>query len=331
LSEVCLVTGATGFIGGQLVERLLGAGRRVRCLARPTSDTRALERLQVEIARGDLTDPASVARAAAGVIDILHCGALVSDWATVAEIRRTNVAGTRHVMQAALHAGVRRVVHISSTDVYGHPAGGRYIQESQPPARFSNWYSRTKLEAESEVRRAASTGAVPAVVLRPATIYGPGSVNVVGEIAKALRAGNMLLIDRGRAVAGLCYIDNLVDAVTLALSAEAAAGQTFNVTDGLDITWRQFVGDLAHGLGSPPPRFSLSYPVASGLGLAMEQSYRLLRTAAGLHMAPLLSRQAVDVMGRDQSFSNARIRQRLGWEPRIGYEAGLRHTLDWLA
>lgn len=284
----------------------------------------------MEIAAGDLTDPASVARAAAGVTDILHCGALVSDWATVPEIRRANVAGTRHVMQAALHAGVRRVVHISSTDVYGHPAGGRCIQESQPPARFSNWYSRTKLEAESEVRRAASTGAVRAVVLRPATIYGPGSVNVVGEIAKALRAGNMLVIDRGRAVAGLCYIDNLVDAVTLALSADAAAGQTFNVTDGLEITWRQFVADLARGLGSPPPRFSLPYPVASGLGLALEQSYRLLRSAAGLHMAPLLSRQAVDVMGRDQSFSNARIRQRLGWQPRIGYEAGLRHTLDWL-
>ncbi len=330
MSEVCLVTGGTGFIGGHVVERLVKTGHRVRCLARQTSDTQALERLDVEIAEGDLTNPASVARAAAGATYILHCGALVSDWATVPEIRRTNVGGTRHVMQAALQAGIKRVIHVSSTDVYGHPKGVREIDESQPPSRFSNWYSRTKLEAESEVRRAVSTGAVQAVVLRPATIYGPGSVNVVGEIAKAVRARNMLLIDRGRAVAGLCYIDNLVDAAALALSDEGAAGQTFNVTDGLDITWQQFVGDLARGLGSPPPRLSLPYPLAHGLGLAMEQAYRLMRTAAGLRTPPLLSRQAVDVMGRDQSFSNLRIRQRLGWEPRVSYEAGLRSTLDWL-
>jgi nucleoside-diphosphate-sugar epimerase len=330
LSDFCLVTGATGFIGGHLVERLVKTGHRVRCLARPTSDTQTLERLGVEIAQGDLTDPVSIGRAAAGATHILHCGALVSDWATVREINQINVGGTRHLMQAALQAGVTRVIHISSTDVYGHPKGLRDIDESQPPSRFSNWYSRTKLEGESEVRRAASTGAVQAVILRPATIYGPGSVNVVGEIAKAVRARNMLLIDHGRAVAGLCYIDNLVQAATLALSDQAAAGQTFNVTDGLDITWGQFVEDLAQGLGSPPPRLSLPYPVAHRLGLALEQSYRLLRTAAGLRTPPLLSRQAVDVMGRDQSFSNARIRQRLGWEPRVGYERGLRSTLDWL-
>jgi nucleoside-diphosphate-sugar epimerase len=330
LSEICLVTGATGFIGGHLVERLVGTGYQVRCLARRTSDTTFLERLDVEIAPGDLTDPISIGRAAAGADQILHCGALVSDWATVPEIRRVNVGGTRHVMAAALQAGVARVIHVSSTDVYGHPRGLRDIDEAQPPSRFSNWYSRTKLEAESEVRRAASTGRVQAVVLRPATIYGPGSVNVVGEIAKAVRARNMLLIDRGRAVAGLCYVENLVDAATLALSEGAAAGQTFNVTDGLDITWRRFVDDLAQGLGSPPPRLNLPYPVARGLGAAMERSYRLLRTAAGLSTPPLLSRQAVDVMGRDQSFSNARIRERLGWEPRVGYETGLRNTLDWL-
>jgi nucleoside-diphosphate-sugar epimerase len=330
LSDLCLLTGATGFIGGHLAERLVKTGHRVRCLARPTSNTTFLERLDVELAPGDLTDPISITRAAAGATHILHCGALVSDWATVPEIRLINVAGTRHVMQAALRSGVIRVIHVSSTDVYGHPNAVRDIPESQPPSRFSNWYSSTKLEAESEVRRAASTGAVQSVVLRPATVYGPGSVNVVGEIAKAVRARNMLLIDRGRAVAGLCYIDILLDAATLALTAEAAAGQTFNVTDGLDVTWRQFVEDLARGLGSPPPCLSLPYPVAHGLGLAMEQAYRLFRTATGLRTPPLLSRQAVDVMGRHQSFSNAWIRQCLGWEPRVSYEAGLRNTLEWL-
>ncbi|HET9721220.1 MAG TPA: NAD-dependent epimerase/dehydratase family protein [Solirubrobacteraceae bacterium] len=331
MTGLCLLTGATGFIGGHLVRRLVEEGRPVRCLVRPTSRTEPLERLGVELAVGDLADPASVSRAAAGAQAVLHCGALVSDWATVAEIRRANVDGTRNLMQAALGAGAAQVVHFSSTDVYGHPNTTLEIGEDTAPSRFSNWYSRTKLEAESEVRRVAATGAISTVILRPATIYGPGSVNVVGEIARAIRSRTMLLIDRGRAVAGLCYIDNLLDAAMLALQSPPSAAQTFNVTDGLDTTWRQFTGDLARGLGHPEPRLSLPYPVARGLGLAMEQTYRLLRTSAGLRTPPLLSRQAVDVMGRDQRFSNARIRQRLGWEPRVTYEGGLRATLDWLA
>lgn len=328
MSDVYLLTGGTGFIGGHLARRLVQSGRRVRALARPTSDVGNLERLGVEVVPGDLNDPASIGRAATGATHIVHCGALVSDWATVPEIRRVNVEGTRHVLEAAVRAGVTRVVHLSSTDVYGHP--NRPVDESHAPSRFSNWYSRTKLESESEVRRTSSSGAIEAVILRPATIYGPGSVGVVGEIAKAVRARTMLLIDRGRAVAGLCFIENLIDACMLALAHDAAAGQTFNVTDSLDVTWARFVGDLANGLGSPPPRLSLPYPAARGVGLAMEHSYRLLRTVTGLHSSPLLSRQAVDVMGRDQSFSSARLRECLGWEPRVGYEPGLADTVAWL-
>jgi nucleoside-diphosphate-sugar epimerase len=245
-------------------------------------------------------------------------------------MNRVNVEGTRNVMSAARTASVRRVIHFSSTDVYGHP-GTNGIDESYTPTRFSNWYSRTKLEAESHVRDAAGDGDLEAVILRPATIYGPRSVNVVGEIAKAIRGGNMILIGGGRALAGLCYIDNLVDAALLALTEKAAAGETFNVTDGLAVTWRTFVDDMAGGLGCAQVRWSAPYWVASGLGFSMEQAYRLLRATTRVRTAPLLSRQAVDVMGRDQSFSNAKIRRVLGWEPRVDYQSGLRATLDWLS
>lgn len=326
----CLVTGATGFIGSHLARRLVGEGYGVRALARPTADTSKLEGLGVEIVPGDLTDFSSVSRAADGATHVFHCGAMVSDWATVREIRQVNVGGTRHVLQAALDARVTRLIQVSSTDVYGHP-GLRGVDEEFVPTRFSNWYSRTKLEAESEVHRAAAAGRLETVILRPATVYGPGSVNVVGEIAKAIRAGNMLLIDHGRAEAGLCYVESLVDAAARALSEPAAAGETFNVVDGDEITWQRFVDDLADRLGARRPRLSLPYRIAQGLGFAMEQSYRLLRRATGLHAPPLLSRQAVDVMGRDQSFSNARLSRRLGWAPRVDYETGLGATVAWLS
>jgi nucleoside-diphosphate-sugar epimerase len=261
---------------------------------------------------------------------VFHCGALVSDWATVPEITQINVDGTRNLLAASAASSVRRVVHFSSTDVYGHP-GGHAIDETHVPTRFSNWYSRTKLAAEEEVRSYGSSGRLETVTLRPATIYGPRSVNVVGEIARAIRQGNMLLIGGGRAVAGLCYVDNLVDAALLAAAHEAAAGEAFNVTDGLDITWRTFIDDVAGGLGYSGARWSTPYWMATGLGFSMEQGYRLLRTATRLRTPPLLSRQAVDVMGRHQSFSNAKLRRVLGWEPRVDYQSGLQATLEWLA
>jgi nucleoside-diphosphate-sugar epimerase len=325
-----LVTGASGFIGGALVRRLSGEGRRVRCLVRQTSETGHLDGLAVEVCTGALEDRASLERAAAGCERVVHCAALVSDWATVKEIRQANVSGTRNVLAAATRAGVRRFVHLSTTDVYGHPGGTP--DERARPAAFANWYARTKLEAEREVLGACATCRSPeAVVLRPATVYGPGSEEVVGEIARAIEGGHMLLVGRGRTNAGLCYVENLLDALVLAIDSPRAAGETFNVTDGLEVTWAQFAGDLAAGLGAPPIRLSLPYPVAAALARVLEEGYRLARGTTGLQTAPLLSRQAVQVLGREQRFDPAKARELLGWGPRVTYEQGLRETLAWLA
>jgi nucleoside-diphosphate-sugar epimerase len=328
--ELCLLTGATGFIGGRLAERLVREGYSVRCLARPSSDTSALEQLDVEISTGDLTDASSLAGAVAGCAYVCHCGALVSDWATTDEIAAINVGGTRDLLQAAAGASVRRFIHFSSTDVYGYPED-RAIDETYTATRFRNWYAQTKLEAETEVRRVEAAGALEAVILRPATVYGPGSTDVIGEIARAIRDRHMLLVDGGRPVAGLCFVENLIDAALLALRHDAAPGHAFNVSDGLDVTWKQLTDGLAEGLGCPSVRWSLPYPLANSLGFALEHGYRLLRRTTGITAPPLLSRQAVQVLGKNQDFSNRKLRETLGWEPRVGYTTGLQATLAWLS
>jgi nucleoside-diphosphate-sugar epimerase len=257
---------------------------------------------------------------------VLHCAALVSDWATIEEIRQVNVGGTRNLLDASAAASVERLVHLSTTDVYGYPGAGP-IDETHPAGRFRNWYAQTKLEAEQEVRRMARA---EFVILRPATVYGPRSDEVVGEIAAAIRRRQMLLIDGGRAIAGLTYVANVADAAALALRAETAAGETFNVTDGLPVTWRQFVDDLADGLGCPRARWSLPYRAAYGLAFSLEHGYRLLRKTTGAQLPALLSRQAVHVLGRDQDFSNSKARTDLGWEPRVDYRTGMEAVLEWL-
>lgn len=327
--DVCLVTGATGFIGSHLARRLHSEGYRVRCLVRASSKTAELEQLGIELVRGDLTDSGSLRSAADGCRFVLHCGALVSDWALVDEIRQINVEGTRSLLAASVAAGSERFVHFSTTDVYGYP-GGAGVEEDYVSTRFNNWYSETKRAAEAEVRSAEREHALEVVILRPATVYGPGSKEVVGEIARALRGRHMLIVDRGRAVAGLAYVENVVGAAVLALRTDAARSEAFNVTDGLELTWRRFLGDLAEGLGLPPPRLSLPYGLAYGLAFGLEHGYRLLRSTTGLRLPPLLSRQAVQVLGRNQDFSNRKARELLGWEPRVSYRAGLESTLRWL-
>jgi len=327
--NLCLVTGASGFIGGHLTEALVHEGYQVRCLVRASSDTSLLDRLGVEIAVADLTDGQALTRAVQGCRYVVHCGALVSDWALPEEIIEVNVTATRNLAGAAAQAGVARLVHFSTTDVYGHPTRPG-VDESYRASGFSNWYAQTKLDAEAEVRRAEAEGGLEVVILRPATVYGPRSLDVIGNIAKAIRGRHMLLIDGGRAIAGLCFVENLVDAALTALRHDDAAGQAFNVTDGLDVTWRRFTDDLASGLGYPPARYSLPYKMASGVGVGLEQGNRLLLRATGRTLPPLLSRQAVQVLGRDQDFSNRKAREQLGWEPRVDYATGLAATLTWL-
>jgi ornithine--oxo-acid transaminase len=327
--DTYLVTGASGFIGGHVARRLAEAGHRVRGLVRPTSHTAGLRQAGVQLVTGDLADPASIARAVTGCRFVVHCGALVSDWATREEITRVNVDGTRHVAQAAAAAGVQRLVHLSSTDVYGHPGRGP-IDESFRGGPWPNRYGESKLASESEIAAAAAETGLEAVVLRPATVYGPGSDEVIGQIARAIQGRHMLLIGRGATNAGLLYVENLIDAILLALEHPAAVGQTFNLTDGLPVTWRRLTDDLAAGLGAPPVRLSLPSGLAVRLGAGLEDGYRALRRTTGLTLPPLLSRQAVGILARDQDFSAQRARERLGWEPRVGYADGLARTLRWL-
>jgi acetylornithine/succinyldiaminopimelate/putrescine aminotransferase/nucleoside-diphosphate-sugar epimerase len=327
--DACLVTGGSGFIGGHIVERLVQEGYQVRCLVRASSDTALLDSLGVELAVGDLTDAASLRSAAEGCRFVVHCGALVSDWATTSELVQINVQGTRNVLEAAVRAGVDRFVHVSTTDVYGYP-GTAGVDESFGANGFTNWYAETKRSAEAEVRRFERERALPVVILRPATVYGPRSREVIASIASAIQDGNMLLIGDGRAVAGLAYVDNVVDAALLALRHEQAPGHAFNVSDGSPVTWREFTDGLARGLGSRPVRLSAPYWLASAVGFSLELAYRVLRRLTRFRSAPLLSRQAVHVLGNNQDFSTQQARALLGWAPRVDYETGLARTLDWL-
>jgi polyketide synthase len=324
--DLDLVTGASGLIGSRLVQRLIDQGRSVRALVRPHSDVARLRRGGVQLVTGDLTDSAAVSRAMDRVDRVFHCGAMVSDWGPRRQFHRVNVDGTRHVIVAALAAGVQRLIHLSSAAVYGYPRTSQPIDEQHPQLPRKIPYIDTKVAAEQLVAQAIRCQGLPAVILRPVMVFGPGCQNYVGQIVQHLRRGSMLMFDGGRHIAGLAYVDNVVDAIWLAGSVPEAVAQTMNVCDDSPITWRQYLDALADGLGIPRARFSIPSPLAYAASIPSEMLARWFR----LRQRPWLTRMAVLELGQSQIYDITLARKILGYAPAVSFEQAIEATIQWV-
>ena len=319
-----LVTGASGFLGGRLVQMLAEGGERVRVLARATSDLGHLSQLQIQIVRGDLGDAAALTEAMRGVRVVYHCAACSTDWAAPATYLAANVAGTANVLDAAVRAGsVERFLHVSTTDVYGYPQVP--CDESAPMRDAGLPYNRTKIQGEEAVWRAHRECGLPVTVVRPATIYGPRGKDFVVEIASLLRQGMMMVIDGGRARGGFSYVDNVAAAMMAAAASPAAVGRAYNLCDETGVTWREYTDALADALGYRRAWLSLPFSAAMALGSAMELPYRLLK----ITKRPLLTRHAVYLLGRSQEFPAARAREDFGFAPRVSFAEGIAQSAAW--
>jgi dihydroflavonol-4-reductase len=258
-----LVTGATGLLGANLARALLARGRRVRVLARPSSNTHYLDDLPgLERALGDITDPASLPAAFQGVEHVYHCAALVSLWRSRAEqIHRVNVGGTANVVRAARRAGVQRLIHCSSVDALG-------LAETEPATEATPWnwdrlglenpYARTKHLAQQLVLQAAATD-LDAVVVNPTFMLGafdarPSSGRVILEIASGKAWGYPL--------GGNNFVD--VQDVAEAMIAAAWRGQRGRcyILGHENLSYREIFGRIAQVLRLSPPRFAIPYPLA---------------------------------------------------------------------
>jgi len=318
---LALVTGATGFVGGRLAAALVERGCRVRALTRRSTGLEALERLGVELFRGDLADPASLVRAAAGASVVFHAAARVSDWGPREAFLAANVEGTRNVVAACRRTGVARLVHLGSLTVLGLPRDGRVVSEATPPERPApgDFYSESKLAAERIVREAHGADGLETTVVRPGAIWGPGDPNVVPRIVRLLRRGAMPYVGGGRNLLGLTHVENLVSGLLLAAGSGTAAGELYHVTDGEEITAREAVDALADALGVARPRISLPYPVVLGAAALVEGTARALR----LRRPPPLTRYGVRFVSCHARYDVGKARRELGYAPRVTFPDGV--------
>jgi len=239
-----LVTGATGFIGGRLVEKLtLERGVMVRALVHNFRNATWLSRTAVEIVYGDITDPLSLAQAVQGCSLVFHCAASTST--IYEEAYRVNVTGTYHLLEAAREAGVERLILVSSAAVHEPPTHDHTIDENTPFVdEKATAYARTKLAAEQLALRYGQDHGLAVVVLRPTLVYGPRSlfwtVNYVSRIK-----GKRLALWRGMdGTNDFVYVDDVVQALILAATAPVA-GEAFLIGSGRSKRWSEYLSCYA--------------------------------------------------------------------------------------
>ncbi len=273
-----LVTGSTGFLGSHLCRALLAARHRVRALRRPTSSLEPLDGLPVEHTLGDILDPASLARAAQGVQVVFHAAAEMGPWRNPTLMMTTHVVGTRNVAQAAIEAGVQRLVHLSSVAALGLP--DRPGEEAPLLTEDHPWnvsphawpYGYAKHQAELEVLDAVRRG-LDAVIVNPALVVGPGDVHRV-------RSNLIWQVARGRipmavhAGLNVVHVDDVVEGCLAAL-ARGHRSERY-ILGGENLTLSQILAQAAEAAGRQPPRLIVPTRLVRALVPAASALARIL-------------------------------------------------------
>lgn len=305
-----VVTGAAGFIGSHLVERLVTEGASVKALVHynalgsngwlDATDVRD----HVEIVAGDITDRDSLNSVVRDASIIFHLAALIAipySYRAPASYVNTNISGTLNVLQAGLEAGIDRLIHTSTSEVYGS-ACYTPIDENHP-LQGQSPYSATKISADKLVEAFHCSYELPTITIRPFNTYGPrqSARAVIPTIINQCLRGRHVNLGELHPTRDLNYVDNTVDGFVSAAECEGCVGKTFNLGSGVEIA----IGDLARKIGK---LMSVDVVIDSE-----QQRIRPKQSEVNRLLAD--NTLAADV---------------LGWAPRVGLEEGLQRTIEWM-
>lgn len=317
-----LVTGGGGFLGGAIVRLLLARGDSVRTLAR--GDYPELRALGAEPVRGDLADPSAVSRAVEGCDAVFHVAAKAGIWGRYDDYYRSNVEGTRHVLDACRAQGVRRLIYTSSPSVVFDGKDMQGVDESVPYAsHFESFYPQTKAEAERLVL-AANNATLATTALRPHLIWGPGDNHLIPRIIAKAKSGRLRRIGRDDHLVDTIYVDNAAEAHVLAADHLApgspVAGKAYFLSQGEPVPLWDLVNRILAAAGVPPVTRSVSPRVALLAGTVLEGLYRTLRLPGEPPMTRFLAHQ----LSTAHWFNIDAARRDFGYRPGVSIDEGLR-------
>lgn len=324
------ITGASGFIGGKLAERLLAAGRPVRVLARrPLPE---LARLGATVIEGDLDNRAALLGGCTGAATVFHVAGRVGVWGPAADFFRVNVDGTANVIAACRAAGVPRLVYTSSPSVVYQGGDLAGVNESAPLCTAAPCAYPTSKAAAERLALVANSRELATVALRPHLVWGPGDKNVIPRVLALARQGRLKIIGSGKNKVDVTHITNVVDAHLLAEQAlgnpqipdpqsqtlRAVGGRAYFITNGEPVVLWDWLNELLRGVGLPELRTHVPLPVAYAAGGLLEALWGTLP----LKGEPPMTRFVAKEMATDHWFDITAARRDLGYNPRVSIAQG---------
>jgi len=312
------ITGGSGYIGRNLIRRLIADGYSVRALARSDSAAEIVAELRAEPVRGDILNRASLEAAMHGCDWLVHAAADTGHGAFTTRQHHTNLDGTRNVLNAAREAGIKRAVHVSTEAVLLSGAPLRNANENTPiPSRHTGSYSASKAAAE-QAALAENRAGLEVIAVRPRFVWGRDDTTALPQLIEAARSGKLAWIDGGTYLTSTTHIDNVTEGIVRALE-QGRGGEAYFITDGAPVEFRAFVSALLRQTGVEPPDKTVPrWVVAAVAGIG-----DWLERISGGRISPPIGRQEYGTVGVEVTLDISKAERELGYRPVITLEAGL--------
>lgn len=318
-----VVTGAGGFLGLYLVERLVARGDEVRAFCRGSYPE--LDALGVETVRGDIRNRNETIAACEGADVVFHVAAIAGIGMRWRDFFEINVLGTRHVLEGCRQCGVPRLVYTSSPSVTFDGGNQEGVDESEPyPERFLAHYPHSKAIAEREVLEANGSNGLLTCSLRPHLIWGPRDRHLIPRLLDRARSGRLRRVGEGKNLVDMIYVENAAEAHLQAADAltqgSPVAGSAYFLSQGEPVNCWNWINDILALANLPPVQKTISASAAHKVGAVLEGIYRMLR----LRGEPPMTRFLAAQLSTHHYFNITRAREDFGYSPRVSTEEGMR-------
>jgi farnesol dehydrogenase len=319
------VTGATGFIGSALVNKLAGSSHKVHALVRSQSKTFLIKHPKVRLFKGDLLDPHSIHRAMKGCQYVFHTAAMTKIWTKNPKLYHDiNITGTKNIMDSALSLGIKKVVVTSTAGVFG-PSGNHAVHEKTVrKTSFFTEYEKTKAKADSLALNYAKKG-MNVVIVSPTRVYGPGLVEESNSLTKIIKLsvdGRWPIIPGdGKTTGNYVYIDDVIQGHILAMK-RGLSGEIY-ILGGENISYNDFFGLLKKISQKSYALFHLP------IFIMMKASKIMKFLADAFHLYPFITPGMVKKLTQNGSVSSKKASLELGYNPTC-LEKGIEKSLKWI-